>query len=206
MKKLLLSGFLVLSCLFMNAQEGLQGTWFAGGQLGFGSTKRNVTISGTDAERKINSFSISPLVGTFVSPDVAVGLAFGYENQKIKVAGEQTSKTNGFIIQPFARKYWNISGGLYFFGQAALPVSFGSEEGANSDSKINTTDIYVALAPGFDYVINSWLTVETSFTVLSAGYSSEKPKGGKTDSSFGFNANSHGNKIGDLTIGIKFLF
>ncbi|MBD8387605.1 outer membrane beta-barrel protein [Dysgonomonas sp. BGC7] len=202
MRKLFLVGALALSTLFVSAQDGLQGKWFVGGQLGFGSSKDNKTA----LETKTTSFNVVPMVGTFISPSVAVGAGLGYTSSKVKVAGEQTRKTNGFEIAPFARKYWNIAGGLYFFGEAALPVSFGSTEGANSDSKSNSTAINIALAPGFDYIINDWISIETKFNILTAGYNSDKPKGGTRSDSFGFNGNTHQNEFGDLTIGVKFLF
>lgn len=202
MKKLFLLGFLVVSCLFVNAQDGLQGTWFAGGTVGFGSSKSGEG----DLQEKTNSFAIQPLVGTFISPNVAVGAAIGYTSSKDKVGGEQTAKTSGFLIQPFARKYWNVTGSLYFFGQAALPINFDSEEGTNSDSKINHTGVNLSLSPGFDWIVTSWMTVETSFEVFRVGYNSEKPKGGKSDSDFGLYGNTHQNKLGNLTVGVKFLF
>ncbi len=208
MKKLLLISALALSCLFANAQDGLKGTWFVGGQVGFGSDKSYTTSSDQIVERKVNDFAVAPLVGTFISPSVAVGAALGFESGKVKIAGVQTEKTTDIAIMPFARKYWNISGGLYFFGQAALPVSFGSTEYGSGDTKlkVNDTNIAVALAPGFDYIINDWISVETSFTVLSARYNSSKPKGGDSSNSFRFNGDTHGTEIGDLTIGVKFLF
>lgn len=208
MKKLLLVSALALSCLFANAQDGLKGTWFVGGQVGFGSDKSYATSSGQALERKVNDFTVAPLVGTFVTPSVAVGAALGFESGKVKVGGEQTEKSTDFSIMPFARKYWNITGGLYFFGQAALPLSFGSTEYGSGDNKlkVNDTNIAVALAPGFDYIINDWISVETSFTILSARYNSSKPKGGDSSNSFRFNGNTHGTEIGDLTIGVKFLF
>lgn len=202
MKKLFLLGFLALSCLFVNAQEGLQGTWFAGGAVGFGSSKDGQG----DEQTKNTSFAIQPLVGTFISPNVAVGAAIGFASDKEKLGGEQVSKTTGFVIQPFARKYWNLTGNLYFFGEAALPVEFGSGEGANSDSKITYTDFNLVLSPGFDWIVNSWFTVETKFEVFRVGYNSTKPKGGKTNSDFGLYGNSHQNTLGDLTVGVKFLF
>ena len=207
MKKLSLVVLLALSCLFANAQSGLQGTWFVGGQLEFGSYKSYVGTTEL-SEQKVNNFTVAPLVGTFVSPSVAVGVGLGFGTGKLKMNGEQVEKTTAFSIAPFVRKYWNVTGGLYFFGQAGLPVSFGNTEYGTGDAKlkINDTEVGVTLSPGFDYIINSWLTIETSFTLLSAGYKNTKPKGGDSSSSFEFNGNTHRNKIGDLTVGVKFLF
>lgn len=213
MRKLFLIVTAALLSLGVSAQDGLKGVWFAGGQLAFGSTKQhNPTIGEVtlDGELKTTNTTVLPIVGTFVAPSVALGVGVGYMGGQEKLKGEQISKSNAFVFKPLVRKYWNISGGLYFFGQAALPMIFGNAEGAKDSGKVNTTDIGLELAPGFDYVINSWITLETSFTILNTGFSRSKPKGGDADSSFSFNANpfnSIGDRtVGELQVGVKFLF
>lgn len=195
MKKLFLVGALALSTMFANAQ-GLEGKWFVGGQFGYNHSK----VKGTDL--KTDTYTILPTVGTFISPDVAVGAQLGYSGSKIDGA-----KTNQITIAPLARKYWNISGGLFFFGQAALPVSFGDTKGADKDAtKVKNFGVDVTLAPGFDYIINEKFSIETSFTVLNVGYSNRK-NGDVKKNSFGFNANKNGgSEIGDLMIGFKMIF
>ncbi len=194
MKKLFLLGAFALMCAFTYAQ-GLQGTWFAGGNFAVKSDKKYVN----DVETKADAYTVMPLVGKFVSPSVAVGAALGYTNTK---AGDD--KSNTFTVMPLVRKYWNITGGLYFFGQAALPVSFGDTKGA-----VEKDDFEVALSfsPGFDLIVNSWFTVEASFGLASLGYKSEKPKGGKTGSSWNVNGNTvNSAELGKLSVGVKFLF
>lgn len=196
MKKLLLIGTFIFTCLFASAQDGLKGTWFVGGALNIGSNKSYAT--GTEV--KTDSYTIQPLLGTFVSPSVAVGGALGYSHTKIV-----DSKINTFTIMPLARKYWNVTGSLYFFGQAALPVEIGNTK--LGDLKTNTLGVAVALAPGFDWIVTSWMTVETSFTLVSAGYTSSKPKGGDTSSSWSIGGNSiNSTSFGELSVGVKFLF
>lgn len=194
MKKLFLLGAFALVCLFSNAQ-GLQGTWFVGGNLAITSDKKHVS----DVEVKTDAYTVMPLLGTFVSPSVAVGGALGYTNTK---TGDD--KSNTFTIMPLVRKYWNITGGLYFFGQAALPVSFGNTKGSVEKDNLGVS---LDFAPGFDLIVNSWFTVEASFGLASLGYKSEKPKDGKTDSSWGIKGTSIGSEeLGKLTVGVKFLF
>ncbi len=212
MKKLFLVGALALTGLFATAQEGLQGTWFVGGQLAFGNSKDNAT------DTKVNNTTILPIAGTFISPSVAIGAGVGYMSGKTEVAGLDITKNEAFVIKPLARKYWNITGGLFFFGQAAIPMIFGTNKnydyvinpGVKTEHKTNTTDIALQLSPGFDYVINKWLTIETSFSIFSMGYSSSKPDGGKTSDSFDFNFNPFNSindrMVGDLQVGVKFLF
>lgn len=208
MKKLFLLGVLSLSTLFVNAQDGLKGTWFAGGQLAFGSDKNHLE----GIETKVTSTTVLPILGRFITPSVAVGGGLGYMGGKTEMNGSDLSKTNSFVIKPLVRKYWNISGGLFFFGQAAVPVIFGNKKTyvEGPEVKSNTSSAYLELSPGFDYVVKSWLTIETSFTVLRTGYSRVKPKNGDADTSFSFNANPFSSvddrKIGELQVGVKFLF
>lgn len=213
MKKLFLVATLALSSLFASAQDGLQGTWFAGGAFSLGNTK--VYDSYGDLN-KTNTYSVTPLLGYFVSPTIAVGGAIGYEYSKLEeevstigsASYTDETKNNTFVVMPLARKYWNVTGNLYFYGQVSLPVSFGSTKfNDNSDSKISTFGIQANVSPGFDWVVNNWFTVEASFILLSGGYSSLKPKGGDRNSSWSVNGNSiSSSKFGDLTIGAKFLF
>ncbi|MFR0677131.1 hypothetical protein [Dysgonomonas mossii] len=210
MKKLLLVAVLAVFSVCISAQ-GLKGTWFAGGQLSFNSsTDKYAVIDKTTGEQKITSTTVLPIIGTFVSPDVAIGIGLGYMGKTNKFEGEQYLKSTNFVAKPLVRKYWNISGGLFFYGQAALPVIIGDSEGVKDSGKTKNLSIGLELAPGFDYVINSWMTIETSFTILNTGYSRSKPKGGDASSSFGFNANpfnSIGDRtVGELQVGVKFLF
>jgi hypothetical protein len=149
---------------------------------------------------------ILPIVGTFVSPDVTVALGIGNINSTTKAGSVTSAESNTFVIKPLARKYWNIKGGLFFFGQAAVPIMLGKDK--ITDDK--TSSVALELAPGFDYVINKWLTVETSFTVLSVGTSTTTPKVGEKTTDFGFNANPMNSvadrSIGNLQVGVKFLF
>lgn len=51
---------------------------------------------------------------------------------------------------------------------AGLPVAFGKDKKAD----IKNSSVALELAPGFDYIINKWITIETSFVILNVGYSS----------------------------------
>ncbi|MEC4050573.1 hypothetical protein OX284_014125 [Flavobacterium sp. SUN046] len=212
MKKILLLASVVLFTLTSNAQEkskGLQGVWFAGGQLQFGSTKTG--------DVKSTSNTILPIVGNFVSPSVAIGCGVGVINSTdTNALGVKTSDASTFVVEPLVRKYWNVAGNLYFYGQAALPITSGKEK--ISDAK--TSSVALQFSPGFDYIVNKWMTVETSFTVVSVGSSTSTPAVGDKTTTFGFNANpfdlnpqskdAAGNlaarSLGGLTLGVKFLF
>jgi hypothetical protein len=203
MKKLFLIAGIALMGLTANAQDGLKGTWWAGGQLAFGSNEIN-TLSG-DKESKTN---ILPIVGVFITPSVTVGAGVGVLNEKHEdlVSGATTLETSTIVFKPLVRKYWNIKGGLFFYGQAAVPVLLTDDK--QSDAKATT--IALTVAPGFDYVVNKWLTVETSFDIFSVGSTTADPGVGDSSSDFNFNfqpMNTVSDRtLGGLTLGVKFLF
>ena len=122
MKKIFTLVSMVLIGLTVKAQDssqGLKGAWFATSQFGYQQTKTG-DVKGTN-------ISVLPIVGTFVTPSVAVGAGIGYINIKSEVAAGTAAKTDLMVFQPLVRKYWNVAGSLYFFGQAAIPVITGKE-------------------------------------------------------------------------------
>lgn len=202
MKKLFLLAGIALMSLNVNAQEkenkGLEGVWWAAGQVSFSSSKTG--------DAKTTSNMILPIVGTFISPSVTVAAGVGVISGKTDTGSAITSEISTIVIKPLVRKYWNISGGLFFFGQAALPVTFGKDKVADSKS----SSFALEVSPGFDYIVNKWLTVETSFSIFNVGSTTFTPDSGDKTTTFGFNANpmnSVGDRqLGNLQVGVKFLF
>lgn len=203
MKKLLLASIALLG-LNANAQEenkGLQGTWWAAGQLAFSTTDNGAS------ETKSNT--IVPIVGYFVAPTTTVGLGIGMINSQTttNVGGATTADSSTLIVQPLVRKYWGIGGKFFLFGQASLPLTFG-EDKISSDK---TSSIGLDIAPGIDYVINKWMTIETSFSLVNVTSTSRNPNVGDSTSDFSFNANPFdlnpgSRSVGGLRLGVKFLF
>lgn len=194
-----------------NAQEktksGLQGTWWVAGQVSFSSDKTG--------DAKSDSNMILPIVGYFIGPSTTVGIGVGnIASKTVNGAGVTTSDGSTFVVKPLVRKYWNIKGGFFFYGQVALPIMTGKTDYFNattlvaSDSK--TTSVALEVSPGFDYVVNKWLTVETSFTIFNVGSSTETPNVGDKTTSFDFNVNPMNSvadrALGNLQVGVKFLF
>ena len=127
-------------------------------------------------------------------------------NSKTEAGSTTTAETSAIVFKPLVRKYWNVAGNLYFYGQAALPVIIGDDK----QNDVKSSSVSLELAPGFDYIVNKWLTIETSFTIFNTGFSSSKPDGGDKTSSFNFNANPMNSvsdrQVGNLQVGVKFLF
>ncbi|URM35369.1 hypothetical protein [Flavobacterium anhuiense] len=123
MKKIVTLVSIVLISLTAKAQDssqGLKGAWFATSQFGYQQTKNE--------GNKNTNLSVIPVVGTFVTPSVAVGAGVGYINIKADTDAGTAAKTDLIVVQPLIRKYWNVAGSLYFFGQAAIPVITGKEK------------------------------------------------------------------------------
>lgn len=212
MKKIVTLISIVLVGLTAKAQEsgqGLKGAWFATSQFGYQQTK-------TEGLKNTN-LSVLPIVGTFVTPSVAVGAAFGYINIKADSEGKTAAKTDLIVIEPLARKYWNVAGSLYFFGQAALPVITGKEK--ESGTKVNQFGLSVS--GGFDYFVTKNFSVEFSYDLANFTSTTVDPKDGPktTVTNFGlahvanvdpfYNtalAGSNPNLTSPLSFGFKFIF
>ena len=153
MKKLLLAGALSIVGMFSAQDKGLQGTWFATAQIGYQQTK--------SGDAKSTNTTILPIVGTFVAPSTAVGVAVGTVNVK-----NDAIKTNLFVVEPLVRKYWNINGGLFFFGQLAAPIINGKVK----DTDIKVSQFGLAMSGGLDYVLSKHFTVEFSYNLANLSF------------------------------------
>lgn len=212
MKKIFtLVGVLVMG-FAANAQDsnqGLKGAWFATSQFGYQQTKT--------ADAKQTNLSVIPVVGTFITPSVAVGAGLGYVNIKSDSKLGTAANSDLFVIEPLARKYWNVAGSLYFFGQAALPIITGKEK--QSDLKV--TQVGLSVSGGFDYFVTKHFSVEFSYNLANFTATTLDPKVGEktTVTNFGLahvatvestynNAlgGSNPNLITPISVGFKFLF
>ncbi|MCP2025645.1 opacity protein-like surface antigen [Flavobacterium sp. HSC-32F16] len=212
MKKIVTLVSIVLMGLTAKAQDsaqGLKGAWFATSQFGYQQTKT--------ADEKNTSLSVLPIVGTFVTPSVAVGAGFGLINIKAESDAGTAAKTNLIVIQPLIRKYWNVAGSLYFFGQTAIPVITGKEK----ESELKVNQVGLSVSGGFDYFITKNFSVEFSYDLANFTSTTLEPKNGEktTVTNFGlahvanvdpfYNtalAGSNPNLTSPLSFGFKFIF
>lgn len=210
MKKMIAVAVLAFLSIATNAQnKGLQGTWFVTSQFGYQQTKTGNV--------KSTNLTVLPIVGNFIKPTVAVGLAVGYAGVK-SVNGSTTSANTGLlIVEPLARKYWNVAGGLFFFGQLAAPVVSGKEK--ESDLKVSQAGL--ALSGGFDMVLGKHFTAEFSYNLANFSVTTLKPKTGNKTTVTDFSlahvvsvdpiyndalGGSMPSVVAPLSFGFKFLF
>ena len=156
-------------------------------------------------------------MGTFVTRSVAVGAGIGYINIKADSNARTAANTGLYVIEPLARKYWNIAGSLYFFGQAALPVITGKEK----ESGLKVNQVGLSVSGGFDYFVTKNFSVEFSYDLANFTSTTIEPKNGEktTVTNFGlahvanvdpfYNtalAGSNPNLTSPLSFGFKFIF
>ncbi len=143
--------------------QGLKGAWWALGQLQFTDSEADDT----------SSFTILPVVGTFVSPTVTIGLGLGYTSTKVGNADAD----GALIVMPLVRNYWGINDKLYIFGQADVPMMFFDD----------ATAYGFIVRPWIDYFLSGKVTIEATFGQF--GYNAVKPKNGDAvgTTSLGFN-------------------
>ena len=161
--------------------------------------------------------TILPLIGTFVSKTVAIGAGFGTVIIKSVDGTTTNSKTELFAFQPIVRKYWNVAGGLHFFGQLAVPIIGGKEK----ESELKVSQFGLAASGGFDMFIGKHFSVEFSYNLANFSVTTLTPQVGEkttvTDFSLAHVANveSSYNSVLDgsnptlttpLSFGFKFLF
>ncbi len=163
MKKLLLSIFAVAALGFSTQAQTEKGKIMLGGNLAFDTQK-----SDADGAKSNTSFEIVPSVGYFVADNIAVGTGIGYSYNK-RIAA---TRSEAFVVSPFGRYYTNISDQFKFFGQLSVPMEFGSAHAvdANGDkgAKIgNSTQIGVAVSPGFAFFPTSKIGIEFALNGLS---------------------------------------
>ena len=155
MKKLLLLLCLAVAGLVTANAQGLKGKWYGTAQFGYSELK-------TGDDQKDSYLNVLPIIGTFVSPDVTIGLGLGYLQNKY-TEGESETKVGAWAFEPLARKYWNISGPLFFFGQLAVPLAFGSVK----DTDIKVSQFGIGASAGFDMVIWKNVSIEFSYNIVN---------------------------------------
>lgn len=212
MKKILTFVGIALIGLSVKAQDstqGLKGAWFATSQFGYQQTKNE--------DNKNTNLSVIPVVGTFITPSVAVGAGVGYINIKAETGAGTAAKTDLIVVQPLIRKYWNVAGSLYFFGQAAIPVITGKEK----ESELKVNQVGLSVSGGLDYFVTKNFSVEFSYDLANFTSTTLKAKDGEktTVTNFGlahvanvdpfYNtalAGSNPNLTSPVSIGFKFIF
>ncbi|WP_256012276.1 outer membrane beta-barrel protein [Desertivirga xinjiangensis] len=175
MKKLVLSIALLSAFAFAGQAQTEKGKIIVGGTASYTSSK-----SDADGAKAAENLSLVPNIGYFVANNIAVGTGVGYNYSKLDHASS-FGQNEAFVVSPFGRYYVDLGEKFKFFGQASVPMAFGTVKAtdASGDTGAKTgtsTSIGVAVSPGFAYFPTKKIGIEFAFQ--GASYESYKVKDG----------------------------
>lgn len=203
MKKVILSIALLSGIAFATQAQTEKGKFIVGGNVSYNTVKS--TMEGAKAS---HNFSIVPSAGYFVSDNIAVGTGIGYQTSKSAVESS-TGKQDAFVVAPFGRHYTQVAEKFKFFSQLSVPMAFGTTKATDSDLKVgsktgSSTQIGVALSPGFAYYPSSKIGIE--FALNGIAYNNYKLEDGDGKKVAGSDSFSIGTDFFNPRIGIQFHF
>jgi hypothetical protein len=210
MKHIFLLAAFTGSTFVAHAQKN---SFYVGGQAGFNSTTTTVDNNGiSTTTSKLNNYSFSPEVGTFLTNQVQLGVGFTFSGSK-----QETPYAVGSAASTTINRYGGTVYSRYFFGEgnfrpfvgvnvSVLPGNSTVESGgaAGTTTKYNTMDFGANLNAGFGYGLTKRLAVVGSFGTFGFQSSTSKQKDGNmktTTNNFGLNANTLGNLF---TVGVYY--
>lgn len=214
MKHLFLAAALTGCALAAQAQKN---SFYLGGQAGFNSTSTTVDTNGiSTTTSKLNNYSFSPEVGTFLTNQVQLGVGFTFSGSKQENPNATVVGTN---LSTSINRYGGTVYSRYFFGEgnfrpfvgvnvSLLPGNSTVETigvaNIGTTTKYNTLDFGANLNAGFGYGLTKRLAVVGSFGTFGFQSSTSKQKDGNlktTTNNFGLNANTLGNLF---TVGVYY--
>lgn len=211
MKKLLLSLVAVAAFAVSTQAQTEKGKFMLGGNVSFDTKKSDASGSKSNT-----AFQIVPSIGYFVGNNIAVGTGIGYSYSKTPGVGVGAAALPGvqnqaFVVSPFGRYYANLSESFKFFGQLSVPMAFGRDKAVDADGKVGaktgtTTEIGVALSPGFAYFPTKKIGIEFALNGLSYNNYRVDNANGDRIKGAGFNEFSFGANFFSPKIGVQFHF
>ena len=206
----------LLIALFSFSFISSNGQFFAGGNIQLNSSNAKTRYANDLTHDAANfSFTVSPIIGTFLSEKLALGLELNLalSRNKTGVSTETISKNSTIGGSPFIRYYAWTRKKFSVFGQGNVGLEFirsSQEQGNSTIDGPKETRVYVSIYPGLSYDLTDKLSFQTSLNFLSIGYNyftSKDDSFRESSSSFNFGTGL-GNiiSIGSITIGAIYKF
>lgn len=222
MKKNLLC-FLLLSCIFTNAQDVLsipndEQNLLTSLKTEYDFTKGNFIVDGnisitSSRDRTINkknaSYYFSPQLGYFFTNKFAVGVMFNvltskYNDSMTEVMTKETTIGGGV----FSRYYFlDLSRRIKIYGQ--LNAAFYSLKRDYTSNQIYTTNKESGFNTGLDLGINYFVSPKLAVNFALAdiiNYRNQKIKEGDTTTDFNIKLNRFSNLLNTPVFGLTFIF
>jgi len=166
------------------------GDLFITGSVGIGSE--------STGDNKTNSFNISPKVGYFVTPNIALGVALGYTHGKEEAPETADIKSTELAVGVFGRYYATPANSFSVFGELGVDYIHSKIEAVTED---NSNALRIALAPGVSYFISKNFALEAKFGILSYRTDNPDADGVQNTDQFNFGLN-----LSDINIGAIYRF
>ncbi len=164
MKKIMMTLAAVCVAATMNAQV------YVGGGIGF-------TTASNDGDKN-TTIKLMPEIGYNLSEDVAVGIAFGYGQNEVKINGVST-KNKAFEINPYVRYSFLKLDKVNVFVDGVVAYAHND----NAGTKVNSFG--VGVKPGVAVNLNDKLSFVSHFGFLGYQNSKEDVDGAKATNTFG---------------------
>ena len=177
MKKIMMTLAAVCVAATMNAQV------YVGGSLGFETTSQDGNSN--------SSLTLMPEAGYALDDNLAVGIAFGYnETSKDVEEGEEghkvtvSQKNKKFVINPYLRYTFLKLDKVNVFVDGGLEYVHSDKAGAKNNS------FGIGVRPGVAVNLNDKLSFVTHFGWLGYKNSKDDHEGAKAANTFGLNLSS----------------
>lgn len=196
MKKLLFAAVAVFAFGAANAQDGgtggfSKGNLFVSGGVGFDSSKTG--------DFKESSVEFSPMVGYFVTENIAVGARLSVASMKEEFGGAE-DKASFFGAEVLGRYYWTPASQFSLFGELAVGMGSYKEEPAGGGEATSKT-FGVNAGVGVNYFISNQFAIEAGWAGLGYNTNDNGGNGAEKTNSFGLNVD-----LSAITFGLNYKF
>ena len=180
MKKLFITLAFVAAAFFAQAQL------FVGGSAGFTNTKD--PLHNSHNAEKVTTISVLPTVGYMFADNMGVGVDFGMNYTKEKLAGGDI-KTTEYVVCPFFRYVFAEVDNFTFYGDLKADLKFGKIKQDGQDD-VKTSTVGFGIVPGMSYSLTDNISMVASLNILRLGYIQTK-EGDNKEKAFGFGVNDN---------------
>jgi hypothetical protein len=200
-KTLLVLSMVALSSVAM-AQKG---SWYAGGQVGFGSSTDK---DANDKKDVTSTWNFNPEVGTFLKDDIQLGLVLGLGGSKSKFDGDETGSTTRFSPTVYGRKFFKVTDQFSTF--AGLYLSLISEKNIDKTTgyevEMKSNGFGAKVGVGCTYALSPRFTAVGHLGLLNFQSVNNKVEGNDAGKSaeFGLDVNTFG--AAAFNVGVYYTF
>lgn len=174
-----IAAIFLLFCAMQAHAQTEKGKGFIGGSFSFGTSKQNNTAL------SLNTFTLTPQGGYFLSNNLAIGLSIPLNLSKLRglnytvwddeqgfYVDTYGPKEFSFGISPFLRKYIDVKPRIKAFMQANLLMQINTFNRVDDAGYLIRTDARVkglgaSASPGFAFFISRHTNLEFSFPVVT---------------------------------------